>query len=263
MVNDLKFSPIDVKEKCNYLNEDFRCYHDSKEYISNLKIYCKKTVPFIHFYKEQVSSYNHTVHNILINEISLILPNFPKDREENRSVVVSLITGFFGLVYEGISSYLHNKRQKALHKAFITMDNKIHLQHNRIIQFKDSMVMYGIYSSETMEKLVDTMHKMHNSTLNEKLFASKLDSWYNWYLTKDEIGHYAINSLLYLRMLREKYVKMVEEFINQLHMYAKAIKMFSKGYLPISLLPPSELQEMVGKVKKAICTTHTDCNIVT
>ena len=30
-VNDLKFSPIDFDEKCNYLN--------SKEYLSNLKVY--------------------------------------------------------------------------------------------------------------------------------------------------------------------------------------------------------------------------------
>ena len=64
---------------------------------------------------------------------------------------------------------------------------------------------------------------MHKSiTPNEKLFASKLSSWNTWYLTKDRIGHYAISSLLYLRTLLEKYVKMYEEFINQLHMYAKA-----------------------------------------
>ena len=37
-------------------------------------------------------------------------------------------------------------------------------------------------------------------------------SWYMWYLTKDGINHYAINSLLYLRLLREKYVKMYKEF---------------------------------------------------
>ena len=83
---------------------------------------------------------------------------------------------------------------------------------------------------------IETVHKMHNSTTpNEKPFASNLDSWYNWYLTKDGIGQYAINSLLYLRTLREKYVKMNEEFINQLCMYAKAIRILSKGYLPISL----------------------------
>ena len=77
-------------------------------------------------------------------------------------------------------------------------------------------------------------------------------SWYTWHLTKDGIGHYAINCLLYLRTLRKKYVKMYEEFINQLCMYAKMLRILSKGYLPISLLPPSTLWEIIGIDKKDI-----------
>ena len=62
----------------------------------------------------------------------------------------------------------------------------------------------------------------NDTTPNEKLFASKLSSWYTWYLTKDGT-------------LREKYVKMYEEFIDQLYMYAKAIRILSNGNFPISL----------------------------
>ena len=91
------------------------------------------------------------------------------------------------------------------------MENKINLQCNKIIHLEDSMVMYGIYNLRTLEKLITTVHKMHNvTTLNEKLFSCKLSSWYTWYLTKDGIGHYAINSFLYLRILREKYVKIMK-----------------------------------------------------
>ena len=61
------------------------------------------------------------------------------------------------------------------------------------------MVMYGIYNSETLEKLITTVHKMHNlTTPNEELFASMLSSWYTWYSTEDGISHYVINSLLLL-----------------------------------------------------------------
>ena len=35
-----------------------------------------------------------------------------------------------------------------------------------------------------------------------------------------------------------------------------------KGYLLISLLPPSQLQEILGKVKKAIQNTNPDYDIV-
>ena len=121
--------------------------------------------------------------------------NFQWIEKEKRGIITSLITCFIGLAYEGISNYLHNKREKALHKAVVTMENKMNLQCNKVIHFEDSMVMYSIYNSETLEKLIDTVHKMHHfTTLNEKLFARTLSSWYPWYLTKDGINHYAINS---------------------------------------------------------------------
>ena len=47
-----------------------------------------------------------------MKEIPLILPNFQKNKKEKRDIITSLVTGFIGLAYEGISSNLHNKRQK-------------------------------------------------------------------------------------------------------------------------------------------------------
>ena len=54
------------------------------------------------------------------------------------------------------------KGQKALHQKFMAMENKVNLQHNKIIHLEDSIVMYGIYNSGTLEKLVNTVHNMHN-----------------------------------------------------------------------------------------------------
>ena len=73
-----------------------------------LKIFCEKIVPSIDFHKKQISSYNCMSHKIL-NEISLILPNFQKTRKEKRGSITSLIKGFIGLAHKGISNYLHNK----------------------------------------------------------------------------------------------------------------------------------------------------------
>ena len=192
IINDLKFLPIDFNEKCDYFNADLSTNHYCKEYITN-----EKTIPFKDFYTKHIFSYNHMLHKIL-NKISLILPNFPKARQEKRSII-ALLTGFIGLVYEDISSYLHNIRQKGLHKAFVAMENKVNIQCNKIIYLENSMVMYGIYNSKASEKLIDTVHEMHNiTTWNGKLFAGNHVSWYNWYLSTDRIGNYAINSCLYL-----------------------------------------------------------------
>ena len=85
-------------------------------------------------------------------------------------------------------------------------------------------------TSYTLKKLITTLHKMHN----EKLFAGKLDHWYHWYLSKHGISHYAINSLLYLTTMREKYVKMYESFISKLQMYAKVMSSFKGLFVHFS-----------------------------
>ena len=50
-VNDLKIPPIDFNSECSYLNADLSKHQNAKQYITNLKIYCERIVPFIDFYK--------------------------------------------------------------------------------------------------------------------------------------------------------------------------------------------------------------------
>ena len=53
-------------------------------------------------------------------------------------------------------------------------------------------------NGETLEKLIDTVHYIHNkTTINEKLFTGELHTAYIWYVNRQRIWHYAINSLLY------------------------------------------------------------------
>ena len=90
-----------------------------------------------------------------------------------------------------------------------------------------------------MTDLIDTVHRMQNfTTWNEKTFAGKLHDWMEIYSQDEGMHNYAINSVLFLTTVREKYVKMYERFIEELKLYSKAIRVLSKGYLPISLLPP-------------------------
>ena len=233
------------------------------QYIPNIKYFCTKIVPFVDFYKKQIDYFNKTVHDILTKEIPLILANFPKNRKEKRGIITLLVAGLIRSVYGGISSYLHNKRQKALKKAFVAMKNQVNLERNKLFHLEDSMVIYSIYNSDTLEKLINTVHKMHNKTTwSEKLFAGKLNNWYQWYLSEDRAVHYAINSILYIITLRGKYAKMHENFISQLKMYPNVIRVLAKGYLPVSLLPPTKLQEILNKVKKTPQITNPDCEIV-
>ena len=54
------------------------------------------------------------------------------------------------------------------------MNNKANIQHNKLMKLDDTMLMYGIYNAETLEKLIKIVHEIHNTTSShEKLFAGE------------------------------------------------------------------------------------------
>ena len=56
------------------------------------------------------------------------------------------------------------------------------------------MIMYGVYNSNTLTELVETVHKMQNiTTWKEKTFAGKLNQMYQLYLNEEGVHHFAIN----------------------------------------------------------------------
>ena len=143
------------------------------------------------------------------------------------------------------------------------MNNKTNVQHNRIYHLEDTMIMYSVYNSDTLTDLIDTVHRMQNfTTWNEKNFAGKLHDWMEIYSQDEGMCNYAINSVLFLTTVREKYVKMYERFIKELKLYSKAIRVLSKGYLPISLLPPSKLEKILKEVGIAIAKSNKDYDLV-
>ena len=262
-IGDLNFSKWNYDNTCVYLDNKYICNADTKKYLLDLIMFCKKIEPFVIYYKIIIKSYNNTTHNIVKNEIDLILPQVP--RKQKQGIIITLVSSFIGLAYEDISSFLHHKHNKALHKAIKAMDSKTPIQCNKLIQLENSMIMYGIYNAETLEKLIDTVHLIHNTTSShERLFAGQQSSLTlrSLYANALWLQHYSINSLLYLRTVQDKCIALYKELITQLHIYATSIRILAKGYLPISLITPSKLKEILSKVKIAIRETNPDYDLV-
>ena len=64
-----------------------------------------------------------------------------------------------------------------LHKAVKAMDSKSTIQHNKLIQLENLTCMCGIYNTETLEKLINRVNHIHNTTSShERLFAGQQSS---------------------------------------------------------------------------------------
>ena len=236
---------------------------ESRRYMLELKAFCNNVRPFVTYYAKLINSYNSTVHNILEKEIKLLLPQI--NRMQKHVIITTMVSSFMGLAYEGISSFLQHKRNNALLKAVNAMNNKTNIQHNKLMKLDDTMLMYGIYNAETLEKLIKTVHEIHNTTSShEKLFAGKHNHSVFGKLYAHSIGlqHYSANSLLYLRIIQNKYISLHRELITQLHTYVSAIRILAKGYLPNTLIKPAKLQEILSEVKKLLQITKPDYDLV-
>ena len=99
---------------------------------------------------------------------------------------------------------------------------------------------------------------------HEKLFAGEHNPSLFRMLYTDALGiqQYANNSLLFLRIIQDKYISLYRELITQLHTYVSAIRILAKCYLPNTLITPKKLQEILSEVKRSLQVTNPDYTLV-
>ena len=73
MVGEIKFSKLNIDYTCMYMKKEYAPNTDSRKYLTELRTYCNKIKPFVSYYSKLIHSYK-TSHNILQNEIRLLLP---------------------------------------------------------------------------------------------------------------------------------------------------------------------------------------------
>ena len=102
-IGDIKFSKLNFDYTCTYMNKEYAPNKDSRKYLTELKTYCNKIKHFVTHYINLIKSYNTTIYNILENEIRPLVPQVSRQK---CGIINTLVSGFIGLAYEGISSFL-------------------------------------------------------------------------------------------------------------------------------------------------------------
>ena len=76
----LEFSKLNYDNTCTYLDNKNVQNIETRKYMLDLKTFCKKIEPFVVYYKRLIRPYNNTTHNVLENEINLLLPQIPRKK---------------------------------------------------------------------------------------------------------------------------------------------------------------------------------------
>ena len=145
------------------------------------------------------------------------------------------------------------------------MDSKTTIQGNKLMQLENSMLMYGIYNAETLKKLINTVHNIHNTTSShERLFAGQQSSLTlrSLHANSLDLHYYLIILMLYLRTVQDKYIALYRELIAHQYTFTSAIRILAKGYISISLVTLSKLRDILNEVKTAIWETNPDYDLM-
>ena len=109
-IGDLEFSKLNYDNTCTHLDDRNIHNTDTKKYLLDLLAFCKKIEPYVSYYKRQIKSYNNTAHNILKNEIDLILLQIPS--KQKHGIITTIVSSFIGLAFEGILVFYIAKETK-------------------------------------------------------------------------------------------------------------------------------------------------------
>ena len=120
------------------------------------------------------------------------------------------------------------------------------------MQLENAMLMYGVHNAETLEKLIllyisyTIPHPHMKGCLQDNIVLQQLEH----YAHSLGLHHYSTNSLLYLRTIQDIYITLYRELISQLCIYASAIRILAKRYLPNTLITAIKLKEICNEVRK-------------
>ena len=119
-----------------------------------------------------------------------------------------------------------------------------------------------MYCSREYQASTKELHNVTSS--HEKLFTGEHNPslFRILYTNALHVQQYAFNSLLFLRIVQDKYISLYKELVTQLKSYISAIRVLAKGYLPTTLVTPSKLQEILDAVTKSLQRTNPDYTLV-
>ena len=62
------------------------------------------------------------------------------------------------------------------------MSNKRVIQRTKLMHMENTLVMYGVYNAEMIERLIKTVHALHSrQTMYESLFTGRISAAYEYY----------------------------------------------------------------------------------
>ena len=189
--SDIKKKPLDFNCTIDLSRKEAKTYGS---YQYRVHEYCAKVQPCIKYMQTQQKSLVHSLRQLLIHDLYAALPELhpdyevqndkpnespspsPDDEKElNRerrgigAIFSSVLPGLITLAVEILTSWIKGKQQNRIHQAVDKMRKTELDVKNTLTQYQEDFLMYGKYSVESINKVIDTLNLLHDKQTVRKV----------------------------------------------------------------------------------------------
>ena len=276
--SDIKKKPLDFNCTIDLSRKEAKTYGS---YQYRVHEYCAKVQPYIKYMQTQQKSLVHSLRQLLIHDLYVALPelhpdyevqndksdespsSLPEDDKElNRerrgigAIFSSVLPGLITLAVESLTSWIKGKQQNRIHQAVDKMRKTESDVKNTLTQYQEDFLMYGKYSVESLNKVIDTLNSLHDKhTELEKLVTTKM------FTEVESMGDaldYSVELQLFLAMAQEEHVTKYKEVFKAGKELLDAIAILSQRRLPRSLFPDQRIEGILAQVDKMVRLRYPD-----
>ena len=201
--------------------------------------------------------------NTHVNKVYTNTPLSKQDRKKRGILGIALpIVGKIATIaIEALGSHLQKKRRRAMAKALGRMESSQFLTKNQLYKLDKDFLMFGDYEIQTTDGMIKLLGNLNNRTLYlEKIITGQDPNAAKNYL-KDTMRGTEIFShqvQMYMQAMRERYLRVPENLINELRLLLRSIAILSRGYLPPQLFSPTDIVRISQAALSMIKNKHPD-----
>ena len=186
----------------------------------------------------------YEVQNDKRDESPSSLPEDEKELNRERrgigAIFSSVLPGLITLAVESLTSWIKGKQQNRIHQAVDKMRKTESDVKNTLTQYQEDFLMYGKYSVESLNKVIDTLNSLHDKhTELEKLVTTKM------FTEVESMGDaldYSVELQLFLTMAQEEHATKYKEVFKAGKELLDAIAILSQRRLPRALFPDQRIE---------------------
>ena len=276
--SDIKKKPLDFNCTIDLSWKEAKTYGS---YQYRVHEYCAKVQPYIKYMQTQQKSLVHSLRQLLIHDLYAALPELhpnyevqndksdkspspplEDEKELNRerrgigAIFSSVLPGLITLAVESLTSWIKGKQQNRIHQAKDKMRKTESDVKSTLTQYQEDFLMYGKYSVESLNKVIDTLNSLHDKhTELEKLVTTKM------FTEVESMGDaldYSVELQLFLAMAQEEHVTKYKEVFKAGKELLDAIAILSQRRLPRSLFPDQRIEGILAQVDKMVRLRYPD-----